>query len=159
MYRSVPGLQGHLMGEEEEMEQQEKVIFVIEDDAEMVLLLHLMFRQHRIKIINKLTGEESLAAMKTQKPDLVLLDIMMPGLDGWEIYQRMKNSTELREIPIIVVTAKPEWLARRDGQFFDRVVGYVVKPVKPLSLIGLVEHHLTAPPTPVKPTANCPPSA
>lgn len=132
------------------MENQEKVVLVVEDDAETILLLRLMFRQHGIKIVAKPNGEESLAAANTLKPDLVLLDIMMPGMDGWEIYQRMKASSKLQEIPIIVVTARPKSIARMHGQYFDAVDGYVAKPFDPRSLVALVESCLASPPTSVE---------
>lgn len=140
------------------MEKQEKVVLVVEDDAEAVLLLRLMFRQHGIKIVAKPNGKESLAAASTLEPDLVLLDIMMPGMDGWEVYQQMKASPRLRRIPIIVVSARPEPIARMQGQIFDAVAGYVRKPFNPKSLVALVERNLASPPTSSKPATSCPSS-
>ena len=120
------------------VKKQEKVVLVIEDDAEMILLLRVMFREQGVKLVPKLTGEESLAAMKALEPDLVLLDINLPGLDGWEIYQQMQASPELREIPIIVVTIRSESVCRRNGHSFDAAAGFVRKPFDPRSLVALV---------------------
>lgn len=143
-------MSGEIEDEEERREisvgKQEKVVLVIEDDAEMVLLLRVMFRRQGIKIIPMYTGEESLAAMKALKPDLVLLDIALPGMDGWEIYQRMKASPSLREIPIIVVTIRSESVSRRNGHSFDGAAAYVRKPFDPRSMVALVRRCLDSAP-------------
>ena len=124
--------------------EEKKVVLVIEDDAETVMLFHLALKQHGIKMVAKLSGEEGLAAMNAVRPDLVLLDIMMPGMDGWEVYQRMKASPRLAGIPVIVVTARVEAVAKMYGQCFDKAADYVVKPFGVRSLINKVQYHLTA---------------
>lgn len=127
------------------MTNKPKTILVIEDDAETVQLLRLTFRRRGIKIITRPNGEECLAAAQALQPDLVILDIMMPGMDGWEIYQRMQASPLLRLLPIIVISAKPEAIARLQGQRFDTVASYIRKPFNPRALVTLVEQCLAIP--------------
>lgn len=132
------------------MTSKPKTILVIEDDAETVQLLRLTFRRRGIKIVTWPNGEECLAAAQALQPDLILLDIMMPGMDGWEIYQRMQASPNLRLLPIIIISAKPEPIARLHGQNFDTVASYIRKPFSPRALVTLVEQCLGSP------TKDCP---
>ena len=126
------------------MDRQNKVVMVVEDDDDMVSLLLLMFREYRFQLVPIATGAEGLEAMHVLQPDLVLLDIMMPGMDGWAVYKQMRLSPHLREIPVIILTARSEGEARALGQHFDDVVAYVDKPFTPRALINLVEQSLAS---------------
>jgi CheY-like chemotaxis protein len=85
-----------------------KKVVVIEDEPEMVDLVKLILGRKGFELIGAVGGQEGLEAVRREKPDLVLLDLMMPDMDGWEVYQRMKADVELKDIPVIVVTAKAE---------------------------------------------------
>ncbi len=73
------------------------------------------------------------------KPDLVLLDLMMPGVDGWEVYQQMKADEATRDIPVIVVTAKAQNIDKVLGLQIARVDDYIAKPFSPEELLRSVE--------------------
>jgi DNA-binding response OmpR family regulator len=72
------------------------------------------------------------------KPDLVLLDLMMPDMDGWEVYQQMKTDDALKAIPVIVVTAKAQSIDKVLGLHIAKVDDYVTKPFGPQELLQSV---------------------
>jgi DNA-binding response OmpR family regulator len=76
------------------------------------------------------------------KPDLVLLDLMMPHVSGWEIYQHMQASPELCHIPVMILTVQPRKTSELKGQYFDAAAGYFTKPFRPQSLLAQVDRCL-----------------
>jgi DNA-binding response OmpR family regulator len=77
--------------------------------------------------------------VRQKKPDLVLLDLMMPDMDGWEVYQQIKADSALREIPVIVVTAKAQSIDKVLGLHIAKVDDYITKPFGPQELLESVE--------------------
>ncbi|HLE03882.1 MAG TPA: response regulator, partial [Anaerolineales bacterium] len=92
-----------------------KRVVCIEDEPEMIDLVRLILGRRGFEVVGANGGLEGLALVASEKPDLVLLDLMMPDMDGWEVYQRMKSDEALRDIPVVVVTAK--------AQSIDKVLG------------------------------------
>jgi DNA-binding response OmpR family regulator len=80
--------------------------------------------------------------VRTQQPDLVLLDLMMPDMDGWEVYQQMKADEATRHIPVIVVTAKAQSIDKVLGLHIAKVDDYIAKPFSPQELLSSVEKTL-----------------
>ena len=80
--------------------------------------------------------------MRQEKPDLILLDLMMPGIDGWEVYRQMRADKELAEIPVIIVTAKAQSIDKVLGLQVAKVADYITKPFGPKELIGSIERVL-----------------
>jgi two-component system response regulator VicR len=74
-----------------------------------------------------------------QKPDLVLLDLMMPEMDGWEVYQQIKADETTQNIPVIVVTAKAQSIDKVLGLHIAKVDDYIAKPFSPQELIDSIE--------------------
>ncbi|MBN1180524.1 MAG: response regulator [Anaerolineae bacterium] len=120
------------------MTAQKKRIVYIEDEPEMIRLVRLIFRHEPIELIGAVGGLDGLALIQSLKPDLVLLDLMMPGLDGWEVYQRMKEHTEMKDIPVIVVTVRSTRVDRALGLHIKKVDGYITKPFELNDLIDNV---------------------
>jgi DNA-binding response OmpR family regulator len=77
--------------------------------------------------------------IRQEKPDLVLLDLMMPDMDGWEVYQQMKADEKTKDIPVIVVTAKAQSIDRVLGLHIAKVDDYIAKPFSPQDLMNSVE--------------------
>lgn len=119
-----------------------KNVLCIEDELEMIELVKLILGNHDYEVIGAVGGQAGLDKMKTLKPDLVLLDLMMPEMDGWEVYQKMKASEDLRHIPVIVVTAKAQSIDRVLGLHIARVNDYITKPFGPQELLDSVERVL-----------------
>jgi len=110
----------------------EKVL-VVDDHPDIITLLEESFRRKGYEVISATNGYEALAKVYQEQPDLVLLDIMMPMFNGYEICQTLKNNDETKHIPIIFITASGKQADIERG-FEMRADGYVVKPFEPLEL-------------------------
>jgi DNA-binding response OmpR family regulator len=113
-------------------------VVCIEDEPEMIELIKLILGRKNFKLIGAVGGREGLGVVRKEKPDLVLLDLMMPDMDGWEVYQQMKADEELNEIPVIVVTAKAQSIDKVLGLHIAKVDDYVTKPFGPQELLTSV---------------------
>jgi DNA-binding response OmpR family regulator len=109
-------------------------ILCIDDEPGVVELVSLIFKSQNIQVEGAITGLEALAMMRENPPDAVLLDIMMPDMDGWEVYKQIRSDNKLKNIPVIIVTARnssfEEIIARERAGVND----YVTKPFVPNDL-------------------------
>lgn len=121
------------------MSDQVKKVVCIEDEVEMIELVKLILGRNKFEVTGAMGGQEGLEQIEQVKPDLVLLDLMMPEMDGWEVYQKMKASDTMRDIPVIVVTAKAQSIDRVLGLHIARVDDYITKPFGPQELLDSVE--------------------
>jgi two-component system response regulator VicR len=103
-------------------------ILCIEDDVDMIDLIQVILERRGFEVLGAVGGKEGLETVRREKPDLVLLDLMMPDLDGWEVYRQMKADEELRDIPVVVVTAKVTPIDQVLGLHVAKVDDYVTKP-------------------------------
>ncbi len=122
-------------------DQQQAVVLVVDDIPENIDVLSGVLRpNYRVKAA--LSGPRALAiALSDPQPDIILLDIMMPGMDGYDICRRLKEDLRTRAIPVIFVTAKSE----ADDEALGLELGavdYIVKPVTPAIVIARVQTHL-----------------
>lgn len=124
------------------MSEMRKKIVCIEDEPEMIDLIRLILGRRGFELIGAVGGREGLETVRQVKPDLVLLDLMMPDMDGWEIYQHMKADQELRNIPVIIVTAKAQSIDKVLGLHIAKVDDYITKPFGPQELIESVNRVL-----------------
>ena len=113
-------------------------VVCIEDEPEMIELIKLILGRKNFELIGAVGGREGLGVVRKEKPDLVLLDLMMPDMDGWEVYQQMKADEELSDIPVIVVTAKAQSIDKVLGLHIAKVDDYVTKPFGPQELLTSV---------------------
>jgi two-component system response regulator VicR len=104
-----------------------KKIVYIEDHEDMIDLVKLILEPKGYEIIGAIGGREGIATVQREMPDLVLLDLMMPDMDGWEVHRRMKADEQLKEIPVIVVTAKDKPIDQVLGLHVAKVDAYLVK--------------------------------
>ncbi len=113
-------------------------ILCIEDDPEMIELVRLILARHGYEVIGAAGGEAGLEALERERPALVLLDLMMPEMDGWEVFQRMRADERMRDIPVIVVTAKAQSIDKVLGLHIAKVNDYITKPFGPSELLSSV---------------------
>lgn len=122
--------------------QQPKRIVCIEDEPEMIDLIRLILTRRGYDVQGAQGGKDGLDMVRNIVPDLVLLDLMMPDLDGWEVFQKMKADQSTRDIPVIVVTAKSQSIDKVLGLHIAKVDDYIAKPFSPQELINSVENIL-----------------
>ena len=116
-----------------------KLVVCIEDEPEMIDLVKLILSRKGFQVVGAMGGREGLEAIQGEKPDLVLLDLMMPDMDGWEVYQKMKANDATKAIPVIVVTAKAQSIDKVLGLHIAKVDDYITKPFGPQELLESVE--------------------
>jgi two-component system response regulator VicR len=121
---------------------EKKVVVCIEDEPEMIELVKLILGRRGFELVGAVGGREGLETVRKLKPDLVLLDLMMPDMDGWEVYQQMKTDEELKDIRVIVVTAKAQSIDKVLGLHIAKVDDYVTKPFGPQELLQSVNRVL-----------------
>ena len=95
-----------------------KKILVIEDDPEERLILSRELKKAGYIVYEAPTGEEGLKIFKEDKPDLVILDVVLPGIDGWEVLRRIKKGPISRKVPVMMLTGK--------SQDQDKIKGYEI---------------------------------
>ncbi|MBN1105704.1 MAG: response regulator transcription factor [Deltaproteobacteria bacterium] len=115
-----------------------KKILAVDDEEDILELIVLAFTKENFEVLTADTGEKALAMVRTSPPDVILLDLMLPGIDGLEVARQLKADTSSRRIPIVMVTAK--------GSEADVVTGlelgadeYVTKPFSPKVLVTRVK--------------------
>ena len=122
------------------VEQKPTILLVDDTPANLALMSELLSEQYLVKVANN--GEKALAiATSAQLPDLVLLDIMMPGMSGFEVCQRLKAEARTRHIPVIFLTAMAQPGHEQTG-FELGAVDYIIKPISPPVVMARVKTHL-----------------
>jgi len=124
-------------------DKEVKSILCIEDEPEMIDLIRLILTRRGFEVRGANGGKEGLEAIRAKRPDLILLDLMMPDMDGWEVYQQMKANEQMRDIPVIVVTAKAQSINKVLGLHIAKVDDYIAKPFSPQELMSSVEKVLS----------------
>jgi len=118
-----------------------KLILVVEDQEDNRRIMRDLLSSAGYEIIEAVTGEEGVAAAETHRPDLILMDIQLPGLDGYEATRQIKANPELEHIPIIVVTSYA--LSGDDVKAFEAGCNaYVSKPFSPRELLAKIREYL-----------------
>ena len=116
-------------------------VLVIDDEAPIRLLCRVNLEAEKMDVIEAPDGPTGLERAREQRPDVVLLDVMMPGLDGWRVAESLLDDERTSEIPIIFLTARAEFRDRARGLDIGGV-DYVTKPFNPLELAPLVRELL-----------------
>ena len=124
------------------IEKNTKIILCIEDEQEMIDLISLILSRRGYEIRGANSGKEGLEIIRKDHPDLILLDLMMPDMDGWEVYQHMKADEATKNIPVIVVTAKAQSIDKVLGLHIAKVCDYIAKPFSPQELLASVDNVL-----------------
>lgn len=114
-------------------------ILYIEDDQEMIDLVCLILNRRGFQVKGAQGGRSGLEAIRNEDFDLLLLDLMMPDLDGWDLYHILKADEKTRDIPVIVITAKSQPVDKVLGLYIAKVEDYISKPFHPEDLINSIE--------------------
>ena len=116
-------------------------VLVIDDEAPIRLLCRVNLEAEGMEVLEAADGPTGLAQARTEDPDVILLDVMMPRLDGWRVAEELLLDQETKRIPIVFLTARAEFRDRARGLDIGGV-DYVTKPFNPLELAPLVRELL-----------------
>jgi two-component system alkaline phosphatase synthesis response regulator PhoP len=116
-----------------------KKILIVDDEVQMVQMIKLRLEAAYYDVISAGNGDEGLLKAREEKPDLILLDIMMPKKDGYSFVLEAKKDAVLRSIPVIIVTAKE---GMRDLFGMEGIKDYLVKPFDDKELLGKIKAYL-----------------
>jgi DNA-binding response OmpR family regulator len=122
-------------------------ILVAEDDPMTLQLIKFKLQQNGFVIVTAKDGEAAFNLVQTEKPDLVILDCMMPLLDGFEVLHRMKETPALKSIPVVMLTARTQDSDMQRGLELG-AADYVIKPFSPTELLNRVRKILGLASTP-----------
>jgi two-component system phosphate regulon response regulator PhoB len=112
-------------------------VLVIDDEAPIRLLCRVNLEAEGMTVLEAKDGPSGVAKAKEEHPDVILLDVMMPGLDGWRVAEELLEDGNTREIPIVFLTARAEFRDRARGLDIGGV-DYITKPFNPVELAPLV---------------------
>ncbi len=113
-------------------------ILAVDDEKEIVERVEKMIKDKYI-VIKAYSGEECIEKARKEKPDLILLDIMMPGMDGWETLKKLKEDEKLKDIPVSMLTALPLTPLDAKDKSLDKIEHYIVKPFTKKTLQKKIE--------------------
>ena len=124
------------------MEQTSKRVIYFEDDKDMVELVRIILGREGYQVEGIAEGQAGIKAVQQNSPDVILLDLMLPDMDGWEIFRQLKHDESTADIPVIVITAKAQSIDKVLGLEIAKVDDYISKPFRPNELVDRVEEVL-----------------
>ena len=120
-----------------------RTVLVVEHHPDSLYIVSRLLEHVGYRVVQARSGDEATAVVRATLPDLVLMDIAIPGIDGWEATRRIKRDAATRHIPIVAVTAMalPE---DRNRSLQAGCVEHVVKPIEPSAVASIVRRHIGA---------------
>ncbi len=116
-------------------------LLIVDDVPNNLKMLFTYLREHDFKVRVAQDGEDALEQLQYARPDLILLDVMMPNMDGFEVCRRLKSNAETKDVPVIFMTALTETVDKVQG-FQIGAVDYITKPVQQEEVLSRVNAHL-----------------
>jgi DNA-binding response OmpR family regulator len=113
-------------------------VLVVDDEPDVLLLCRVNLEFEGYEVIEAADGEAAMEQLREQQPDVVLLDVMMPKMDGWQVLQTIKADEELSSIPVVMLTAKVQDQDQIRG-WSEGAADYITKPFSPLALSQVVQ--------------------
>jgi DNA-binding response OmpR family regulator len=113
-------------------------VLVIDDEAPIRLLCRVNLEAEKMQVLEAADGESGVEIARGEKPDVVLLDVMLPGMDGWQVAERLVEDEATNQIPLIFLTARAELRDRARGLELGGI-DYITKPFNPLELAPVIE--------------------
>jgi len=120
------------------MEETEKKILIVDDDLRMDRMLTFLFEAQGFTVKFSETGQDAIEILKEYRPDVILLDLLMPEMDGFEVCEKIKKNPELAHIPVIVLSALP-YLSHKERAFSLGACEYIEKPFVSIKLVNKVK--------------------
>ncbi len=126
--------------------RQRPLVMVADDDTEIAVLVELLLQREGYDVVTAMNGSEALELIERKRPDAVVLDIMMPNLNGYEVVQRMRQDHATRFLPVILLSARAGALDRKYGIRMG-ADDYILKPFKAEHLLESIASVLPEPVT------------
>lgn len=120
-------------------------ILIVDDELAIVKGIELWLKENKYEVISAYDGEAALKKIETEKPSLIILDLMLPKIDGYEICRAMETNEEYKKIPIIMLTAREDVKDIEHGMKIG-ASAYITKPFKLDVLLGIIKGLLGEPP-------------
>ncbi len=117
-------------------------IMVVDDEPDLLEVVKLILESDGYQVVTANSGQEALDLIEKEMPDLVLLDIIMPRMDGWEVFSRIKSNSKTHDIPVIMLTAKDQRIDKLIGLHVVRVDDYITKPFGRAELLERIKRVL-----------------
>lgn len=122
--------------------EMDKIVLIVDDELMTRNLLRLMLETAGFKVIEASDGFEAITKAKTEQPDLMILDVMMPDLDGYDVCRTLRHDEEMVDLPIIMLSAKPVSIAQRES--LDAGADkFLSKPISRDALVACIKEVLT----------------
>ena len=115
-------------------------ILLCDDEPDILRSLKFMFESEGYDVVTTLSGGECIETARSEKPDFIFLDIMMPEMDGWETLKNLKENKDLKHIPVSMLTVTPLTIESYKQGYGEGLMDYVVKPLNREDLIDIVNH-------------------
>lgn len=128
-----------------------KKILVVEDDEDFIVLIRMMLAAEPVELLSVTNGVRALEAVRAQPPDLMLLDLLLPDMNGWEVFMQMQADSALQHIPVIILSSQGTRTDRNFSLQVARVSDYLMKPCLPSQLRRSVQRALALQPAPLTP--------
>lgn len=122
-----------------------RTILVVDDEPDVLLLCRVNLEFEGFEVLEAPDGEAALEVMRDRRPDAVLLDVMMPKMDGWQVLDTIKQNDDLKDVPVIMLTAKVADQDQIRG-WSQGAAEYVTKPFSPMALSQVLEDVLSTDP-------------
>ncbi len=123
------------------MSQRKRTILIVDDEEDVLDLLQLVFETSGFLVRRASTGKSAVSIAYEEAPDVILLDVMMPEMDGWQVLRTLKGDERTRRIPVVMLSARAE---RRDKMIGlqEGAEGYIAKPFSPAEVVREVQSFL-----------------
>jgi two-component system, LuxR family, sensor kinase FixL len=119
----------------------DRQILVVDDDPNSLDIVRTFLEAKGFTVATAINGQEALAMLENVRPALILLDVMMPGMDGWEVARVVKNHPEFGDVRVVMLTARSDFADKHAG-LRAGADDYIVKPIKLDELVERVERNL-----------------
>lgn len=118
-------------------------VLVVDDEPNIALSLEYLMREEGYDVRVAVDGDAAIAALREARPDVVLLDVMMPGKDGYEVCQLIRATPEWKDVRVIMLTAKGRSIEQEKGLALG-ADDYITKPFSTRAVVERVQHYMTA---------------
>jgi len=118
-----------------------KKILLVDDSATVLMLEKMLLARQQYDIVTARDGSEGVEQARAHRPDLILMDVIMPGMDGFEAVRRIRSDESLKGVPVIMVTTRGEPVSMETG-YAAGCSDYVTKPIDGMELLTKVKSHL-----------------